>query len=198
VSSLVDPGRPITPQSSAIHHIVDEDVKGAPKAEDVLAAAFDCTSDTIFVAHYADHEIGLLGQRGFAWIDTWKIAIHLAPKAPAWSLQVLRYWLDLDVERQFANPIHRAGADAYVTAALLLRMLGKLTPEEMVEISARPAFLPRLGFGKHAKLPIEEIPADYLSWILGRRKDDGGFEFDKHVVYTAMTELDRRQRNPRG
>jgi exodeoxyribonuclease X len=197
VSSLVNPGRPMSPQAQAVHHISNDDVAGAPKAEEVLARAFDCPSDTFFVAHYAEHEIGLLGQRGFRWIDTWKVAIKLAPKAPSWSLQVLRYRLDLDVDRRFANPAHRAGPDAYVTAALVLRMLTKLTPEEMVEISSRPAFLPRLGFGKHSKDPITDVPAGYLDWILRQRTADGGFEFDKNVVYTAQHELMRRQ-NERG
>lgn len=198
-SHLVDPGRPISPESMAVHHISNDDVRGKPKAEEALREAFTVPlEDSVFVAHYAEHELTALGgPRGFPWIDTWKVAIHLAPKAPSWSLRVLQYWLDLDVDRDFALPAHRAGPDAYVCAALLLRMLAKLSVEEMVRISAAPAFLPRLGFGKHAKDPIGDVPSEYLDWILRRRTADGGFEFDKNVVYTAQAELTRRQEEAR-
>ena len=194
VSKLCAPGRAISPESMAVHHITNEDVKGALQVEQVLEAAFYMPSETVFVAHYADHELKALGgSRGFRWIDTWKVAIHLAPKAPSWSLRVLQYWLDLDIDRKFALPAHRAGPDAYVCAALMLRMLAKLSVEEMVEISAGPIFLPRLGFGKHAKLPIEEVPTGYLDWMLKQRTPDGGFEFDNNKIYTAQEELMRRQ-----
>ncbi len=36
-SLLVNPGRPITPQTSAVHHIVDEDVIDAPPWPDAAA-----------------------------------------------------------------------------------------------------------------------------------------------------------------
>lgn len=199
-SVLVNPGCAISPTASAIHHITDEDVRDAPKILDVLAHAFDATSETIYVAHYADSDKIALGPvaANRKWICTWKVAVTLAPKAPSWSLQALRYWLDLDVDRQFANPSHRAGPDAYVTAALLLRMLAKMSIEDMVGISAGPVFLPRFGFGKHAKEPIADIPTGYLDWVLRQRNDVGEFEFDKNVVHTCITEIERRQQNRRG
>lgn len=199
-SHLVNPGRAITPMSSAIHHIIDVDVQGAAKIFDVLALAFDTTSETIYAAHYADGDKAAIGNVAASrkWIDTWKIAVTLAPNAPSHSLQALRYWLDLDVDRASSLPAHRAGPDAYVCAALLLRMLVKMSPEEMVRISAGPICLPRFNFGKHAKEPIESIPGTYLDWILRQRDDNGEFTFDKNVILTCVTELERRQKNPRG
>ena len=35
MSTFVNPGRPIPPSASAIHHILDEDVKGAPAFRDI-------------------------------------------------------------------------------------------------------------------------------------------------------------------
>src|SRR5260370_15633392 len=130
VSHLVNPGKPIDPRSSGIHHIVGTDVIKAPPAEHVLREAFTVPLESsIFVAHFADYEQQVLGgKRGFQWIDTWKLSIHLAPNAPNFKLQTLRYWLDLDVEPSQASPAHRSGPDAHVNAHLLVRMLAKLTP----------------------------------------------------------------------
>jgi exodeoxyribonuclease X len=194
-SDIINPGRPIPPESMAVHHISDDEAARGCKVEDSLHEMFDAPDGVVFAAHYAEHELKALGgSRSRRWIDTWKVAIHLAPRAPSWSLRVLQYWLDLDVDRTFALPAHRAGPDAYVCAALVLRMLAKISIDEMVDISARPAFLPRLNFGKHAKDPISEVPAGYLDWILKQRTPDGGFQFDNNILYTAQEELMRRQK----
>lgn len=186
---LVNPGQPITPESSGVHHITDEDVIGAMKPPDACALMFDCpTSTTVIVAYHADGDKKTLGgAHGYRWIDAWKIAVVLAPSAPGFKLQTLRYWLDLDLDRQWSLPAHRAGPDAYVLAALLSRMLAKKTVDEMVFISNGPICLPRFGFGKHAKVPIKEIPTSYLEWILKEGT------FDENVNFTCETELKNRR-----
>lgn len=163
--TFVDPRRPIPPESSAIHHITDADVAGARWWEAASSWLID-GSEGIFVAHNAKFEAAYFNPPGSKWICTYKVALHLAPQAPSHSLQTLRYWLKLEVDRAVAMPPHRAGPDAYVGAHLLKRMLAKLSPEEMIEISGRPAILPRLHFGIHAKKPIEEVPSSYFEWML--------------------------------
>jgi exodeoxyribonuclease X len=199
-SFLVNPGVPVDPESSGVNHIITEDLIGAITPPDAVNAMLDgcCPSGTVLCAHNAEYEKMVFGDRGFQWIDTWKVIVHLAPKARSYKLQVLRYLMDLDVDRKLAWPPHRAGPDAYICAAMVMRMLSKLTVEEMVDISKRPAFLPRLGFGEHAKLPINEVPSSYLDWILKKHSERGdGKGFDEHVLYTAKTELMNRQNERR-
>jgi exodeoxyribonuclease X len=189
---ITNPGMMITPESSGIHHITNEDMPGAMKVEEALEHAFETgLAGTIIAGHYIKgDQFALGGDRGYRWIDTWKIAVTLAPMAPNFSLQTLKYWLDLDVDRHWALPSHRAGPDSYVCAALLRRMLAKMSPQDMVAISQNPVFLPRLNFGKHAKVPINEIPGDYLDWIL--REQDKTRSFDENVMHTVRRELARR------
>lgn len=192
---LCDPGVPIDPESCSIHHIVDAMVSGmwTPK-EAIEQGYYNAPREAIIAAHYADGDRKMMddSQNRFPWIDTYKVAVHLARNAPAYKLQVLRYWLKLDIDPQLGYPAHRAGPDSYVTAVMLMRMLTKLSPQEMIDISSRPAFLPRLFFGKHTEMPIAEVPSSYLNWILSQHDKEGGFSED--IIYTAKREL--QNRNP--
>lgn len=187
-SVLVDPGVPIPPIASAVHHIVDADVQGKQKFSDLDIFEDDVT---MYAAHFADFEKSFLKDIG-PWICTWKVAVTLAPNAPSHGLQALRYWLGVDVDRNIANEAHRAGPDAYVCAALLARMLnsGKMTPEDMVTLSAGPVVLPHLSFGKHAKVPMEEVPTDYLDWMVKQR------DMDANALHTARHHLKLRMDRP--
>lgn len=49
---------------------------------------------------------------------------------------------------------------------------------EMIDISSRPALLPKFRFGKHANIPLADVPKDYLRWILSQ-------DFDEDMKYTA-------------
>jgi exodeoxyribonuclease X len=189
-SMLCDPGVPVSPEASAIHHITDAAVIGMPTPAEQLMIACDVPHDAVFAAHNADYDRDLVGRPDHAWIDTYKVAVHLAPMAPSFKLQALRYWLKLDLDVTLAFPAHRAGPDAYVTAKLLLRMLAKLSVGEMIDISNQPAFLPRFGFGKHRNVPIAEVPSGYLKWILDTDKPSE--MFDDNVIHTAIMELSRR------
>lgn len=197
---IVNPGVPITPESSAIHNITNKAVIGAMAPPQALDLALDCPSTSILVAHHADSDKAVIGgDRGYRWIDTWRVAVTLAPTAPSYKLQVLRYWLDLDVDNAWALPSHRAGTDSYVLAALLLRMLAVVSFEKMIEISNGPVLLPRFNFGKHAKVPIAEVPTDYLEWMLRQRNEETDEPaFDEHVRHTCITEVNERRKNWRG
>ena len=177
-SSLINPGIAIEPGAMASHHIIDADVKDAPEFPAFLSASDFYRDNFIYAAHKADFEKAFWNPPNTRWIDTWKVVLRLAPKAPGHSNQMLRYWLNLDVDRELASPPHRAGPDAYVTAHLLARMLTKMSVEEMIEISSQPALLPHLHFGKHAMIPCAEVPTDYWDWVL--RQD-----FDADVKFTA-------------
>jgi exodeoxyribonuclease X len=188
--SFAKPVGPIPPQVKAVHHILEEDVAGAPAIRELWPLLFQgCAPQDILVAHNAAFEQHFHKGDGRAWIDTYKCALMVWPDAPAHGNQVLRYWLNLDhatgFDRAAAMPPHRALPDAYVTAHVLIRLLQESTINDMLRISAEPALLRRIGFGKHKGMLFSEAPADYLRWIVDKA------EFDPDVTTTARYWLDR-------
>lgn len=188
--SFAKPVGPIPPQVKAVHHILEDDVAGAPAIRELWPLLFQgCGPHDILVAHNASFEQHFHKGDGRAWIDTYKCALVVWPDAPAHSNQVLRYWLNLDHHKEFdrvaAMPPHRALPDAYVTAHILLQLLHEITIDEMLRISVEPALLRRIGFGKHKGMLFSEAPVDYLRWIVDKA------EFDPDVTATARYWGDR-------
>lgn len=58
--TLVNPGRPIPPASTKIHHISDEMVADAPDMAAALTAFHHFTEDTVLIAHNAPFDMGML------------------------------------------------------------------------------------------------------------------------------------------
>lgn len=175
---LVNPGIPIPATASAVHHITDTMVADAPSIEAVFPL-FE--GAPIYCAHNARFDQGFIPFKAH-WICTYKVALHLWRDAPGHSNQVLRYHLGIESPPAEAGEMaHRALYDVWTTARLFERMLGELSVKEMVQISMKPALLPKLTFGKHANVPIEDVPKDYLSWIT----TSGKFDDDEDVIHTA-------------
>ncbi|WP_430912870.1 exonuclease domain-containing protein [Methylobacterium sp. sgz302541] len=193
---LVNPGRPIPPETSAVHHIIDFDVREAPGFEEAARAVFYDEERyqalrVVLVAHNAKFERQFLTPEvtgPVEWVCTYKCALRIWPEAPAHNNGTLRYWLrPQGLDRTRADPAHRAGPDAYVTAHLLREMLKEATLEELVAWSAQPALLIRCNFGKHRGTPWSEVPSDYLRWCAGQKMDED-------VAFTVEQELARRAR----
>lgn len=183
---FVNPGIPIPPETSAVHHIIDADVAGSPPLEEVLPK-YD-SEDVIFVAHNAKFEKLFLPE--FAekrqWACTYRAANRVWPDAPSYSNQALRYWLDLPVDRnEVIGMPHRALPDCIVTAALLAKMFetGRATIQDILKWSNLPILKRTCGFGKHAGTEWKDVPKDYLQWIV--RKGN----FDEDTMHTAKVHL---------
>jgi exodeoxyribonuclease X len=174
---LVKPEHPISLGAMAIHHLQERDVADAEplgfylpmlEAAEVLAfhnAAFDMTF--------------FPSLKGKPVIDTLKCAYVLYPEAERHSNQYLRYYLELfDLPPERAMPPHGAGPDTFVTAHILVKMLEKVTAEELIKISQRPTLLPRVNFGKYRGKLWKEVPIDYLSWLAGQ-------DLEEDVRYTV-------------
>lgn len=188
--SFAKPVGPIPPQVKAVHHILEEDLADAPPIDALWPKLFEgCGMKECLVAHNAGFEQHFHSGDGRAWIDTYKCALVVWPDAPAHSNQTLRYWLDLDhspdFDRAKAMPPHRALPDAYVTAHVLIRLLKERNSADLVQISAEPALLRKIGFGKHKGTLFSEAPADYLQWIVDKA------DFDADVTWTAKFWLQR-------
>lgn len=177
-SSFACPRGPIPPQTKAVHHITEDDVRDAPQARELWDQLYeDCETHDILCAHNAKFEQFFHDGDGRRWIDTYKVARVVWPDAPGHSNQCLRYWLDLPVDPKLASPPHRALPDAYVTAHILCRLMQEKTIDEMVAISLWPALLKVMNFGKHKGTTFEAAPLDYLEWIYEKSDMDEDTKF---------------------
>ena len=191
--TFVAPGHPIPPETSAVHHIVDADVVGAPKFEQATAGVFfdeeAMRGEVVLVAHNARFERQWLTDEvtgGLPWICTYKCALRVWPDAPAHNNGTLRYWLNpVGLKRDVALLSHRAGPDAYVTAFTLRELLLKASVADLIKWSSEPALLVRCTFGKHRGTAWADVPADYLRWVTGQ-------QMDEDVLHTARHHLNAR------
>jgi exodeoxyribonuclease X len=186
VGCFVNPRRSIPPEASAVHHITDEDVVGAPdmgEALDRVLTPMWQTAVDIVAAHNAPFDKGFLPPlKEKRWIDTHRCALHVWPDAPNHKNQTLRYWLKLG---KMAGDPHRALFDAQVTAHILCRLLAERTVDDLLKLSRKCVVLKKVGFGKHFGQLWTEVPPDYLQWA--SRQD-----FEPDVKFTVKTEIARR------
>ncbi len=182
-SVLCNPGRPIPHQAMAVHHITDDMVRDLP----TLLPADVLETPDYFAAHNADYERQFFATE-VPFICTYKAALRLWPDAESHSLQFLRYHLGLPVVPEMAAMPHRAGPDAYVCAHLMRRILldERASIDDMVRWSNGPALLPRCPMGKHRGKKWEDVPTDYLQWVIGAP------DMDKNIVANAKHHLKKR------
>jgi exodeoxyribonuclease X len=193
-SSLVNPGRPIPPESSAVHGITDEDIEGAAaphlaELEDELLAF---VGDSMLVAHNAEFDRGMLPMFDrHRWLCTMRLSKHAWPDAPNFKNATLRYWRKLKIDAPDGLQMHRALYDAIVTAALFAdlrmeceRLFGAVSGSQLLELARRPALVRAMPFGKHFGEPIDHIPSGYLNWLL--EKCDNVDEDLRYTVKQAL------------
>lgn len=181
-STLCNPARTIPHEAMAVHHITDDMCAGAK------GTLLDITAGTVdyYCAHNADYERQFF-KTDVPFVCTYKVALRLWPEASSHSLQFLRYHLALPVEAEKAHPPHRAGPDAYLGAALMVRILDEgVSLDEMVRWSSGPALLPRVNFGKHKGSKWEDVPTDYLDWLANKS------DMDRDVKANARHHLKAR------
>jgi len=188
--SFCNPQVPINVEARAVHHIDDKMIETAPRP----AAAFSemlkelsFEESFVLVAHNAQFDREFIGRLSDVfkdpnlWVCTYRCALHLYPEAPAHSNQVLRYWLNVDVELPSDLYPHRALYDALVTEAILIRMLQTHSLDDLIALSSKPVVLRKVRFGKHKGMLWKDVPTDYLKWLL--RQSD----IDSDVRHTAYT-----------
>lgn len=191
-SVLVRPTRPIPAEMSAVHHIIDEDVRDGVAAAGALGLLE--LYDGYLVAHNAAFEQRFLDPSAARqWLCTFKAAKRLWEGLPKYSNQALRYSLGLVRLPQFGwdrdqlNNAHRALPDARVTAGIVECVLHQTDVATAVRWCTEPEWMPRIGFGAHRGRLWADLPLDYLQWI------DGQQNFNNvDAQYWARQELDRR------
>lgn len=190
---LVNPGRPIPPETSAIHHITDEDVSGALPWDIAAASVLRPARGTpvAFAAHSAKMERQWCTDEltgGVPWICTYKAALRLWRDAPAHSNQALRYWRrPAGLDRAAASLSHRAFPDAYVTAFHLRDLLDLAPLEDLIRWTNEPALQVRCHIGKWRGHLWSEVDFGFLEWIAAR-------DFDEDVLFTVNHEMEQRRK----
>jgi exodeoxyribonuclease X len=181
--TLIAPTRPIAPDNSGIHGLIDEDFVGGPSLA-YAAARFEdwCPDNAVRVYHNAAFDAGFMPWvkvNGEPILCTKRLAQHLLPTAPNWKNQTLRYYFR-DVARRpdirALGDAHRALSDARVTAAVLPKLLdlylaqgGVDDIDALITFAESPVLLERVTFGKHKGTLIADVARNdpsYLSWML--------------------------------
>lgn len=185
-ATLVNPLRPITPETSAIHLLTDADVASAPTKDEArgrLIRFKDAFAPDASIAHNAAFDEPFV-EDGYAfplflnWACTQRLARHVWPEAPTYKNMGLRFWRKLDVDTFGILP-HRALGDALVTAALLRDLLaseefaafGIETVDGLIELSRKPIRMQRWDFGRFKDQPIEAADAGWIDWCLRTLKE---------------------------
>lgn len=178
VNTLVNPGVPIPCTASAVHHITDEMVRGAPNLDEVMGAF---PAADLYIAHNAAFDRRFLPQlQDRPWACTLKVAYAEFADAPSYGLQALRYWLGTPgPPAGSGSHAHRAMYDVWTLAGLFQDLSARgWNRERMIEVSARPRLLRTISFGKHAGMKFTDLPRDYLQWM-SRQTD-----WDEDVAFT--------------
>ncbi|MEW5963095.1 MAG: exonuclease domain-containing protein [Pseudomonadota bacterium] len=143
---LINPGRPIPPNSIRFHGITDEMVKDKPPARIVLPQFKSFVSDACLVAYNAAFDMKFLELKreeagvGFdnPVLDALLLTIYLHKDAPDHSLSAMANRLGIEIMGR-----HTALGDAMMTAALWVRLLdlledsGVKTFGQAIQISTR-------------------------------------------------------------
>ncbi|KRD72155.1 DNA polymerase III subunit epsilon [Ensifer sp. ENS10] len=186
---MVNPGRPISPDTMAIHHILDEQVAGAPYWKDVAPGVLRPPGRIdALAAHRAAFEQRYCTTRltgGSPWICTWKCALRVWPELPRFSNQMLRYQrMPEGLVHEIGLPAHRGMPDAYVTAHHLRDLLNATSLDQLLAWSAEPGLLPRVPSGPDRGKGWDRLSTETLTEFLHDRDSD--------IRFSAQTELARR------
>lgn len=157
------------PEVRAIHHISLAECANEPPFNPALMFDRSNRADAI-AAHNAEFETKFFVSP-VPVICTYKAALRAWPHAPSHSNGALRYWLEdqglIAPNHAMAQPAHRAGPDAYVTAHILLALFNAgHTGKQMIAWTKEPRLLPTCPLGKFRGKPWPEVEAGFLGWML--------------------------------
>jgi exodeoxyribonuclease X len=186
---------PINPHAQASHHIRSDQLTEAtgavPRKIAIEWLLKNIETDTIFVAHKVDFDSKFLPEIIQPWICTLQSAKHVWPEAPGYSNQVLRYWLGINPASEEILKIaptvahlypHQALYDVATTTSILLKMLEKYTPDQLLHLTKAPVLLKTINFGKHKGMNFTDIPKDYLRWL----KDQSNLDPDVKATVDSI------------
>ena len=123
-SSLINPGKPLTPFITQLTGISDEMLGGAPRITQILPELETFVGDDPILGHNVRFDVSFLQRRGLfelnATLDTYDLASVLMPSAGRYGLSALASTLAVPV-----RTAHRALDDAHTTRQVYLQLFEK-------------------------------------------------------------------------
>ena len=185
---VVNEGKKIGSKASSINHITNEMLKNKPKLEDSKTYKYlqeHNNKDNVLIAHNIKYDLKMLDQVGFKWygeiIDTLRCTKHLIAECEQFSLQFLRYELQLyKQEIALASTCsvniqpHNALSDALHVKLLYQYLYDISSLAGLLDLSSKNVLMQKLEFGKYSGRYIEDISMNdrgYLEWMLGNILD---------------------------
>jgi DNA polymerase III epsilon subunit-like protein len=152
-SWLIRPQRPITGVvTRKVHGITDSDVADSPSWVQVAPQVAELLSDRTLVAHNAYVEYRTLSAHLPDWkptlvLDTLRLAKHVWPGLPKYSLDRLIVHAAIDTGVITDSEYHRAAYDAWSAWQLLCHLVrdGDLDWVHLVKVATLPGFTPANG-----------------------------------------------------
>ncbi|WP_071673853.1 3'-5' exonuclease [Nioella nitratireducens] len=149
---LVDPGRKIPAASTAVHHITDAMVRGAPCVAEALARFHRFADNAVLVAHNAPFDMAFLQRReaeiGLRFdqpiLDTVLLSAILYGQSAEHTLDALCDRLAITIPE---TDRHTAIGDALGTAAAFAKMIPMMEAADLPTLGATIA-----AFDRHARL----------------------------------------------
>ncbi|WGW02386.1 3'-5' exonuclease [Tropicibacter oceani] len=131
IDQLVDPGRPIPPASTKVHHVSDAMVRGKPGIAEAGRKFHGFARGSVIVAHNAPFDMAFLHRHkalmGVEWdhpiLDTVLLSAVLFGASQTHTLDALCERLSVTIPPELR---HTALGDAQATAEVLVRMLPML------------------------------------------------------------------------
>jgi len=168
---FVNPGSPIPPEATAIHHITDEMIASAPSFAQVGAEFIEfCEGDVVLIAHNNDnfdvHFLRKEFERYSVEMPTWKFldslkwALRYRPDLPRHTLQFLR-----EIYGITANNAHRALDDVIVLHQIFQSMIDDLSIDDVFALLNKPRLVQIMPFGKHQGQHLSQLPRTYIQWL---------------------------------
>ncbi|MGE5386439.1 MAG: exonuclease domain-containing protein [Betaproteobacteria bacterium] len=151
---LIDPRRPVRPESFAIHGIDNAMLEGSPGIETVLPAFHRFAAGTVLVGHNAAFDMRFLGLKAPALeivfnqpvLDTLLLSAVLHPHQESHRLEAIAERLGVRIEVR-----HRALEDALATGEIFLKLLPLLREKRIVTLRqalevSRQTYLARIEY----------------------------------------------------
>lgn len=190
---LFKPPVPINIGAMATHHITEKMVKDQPIFAGSDIYKFFQEQKDYLIAHNAVFDVKMLKKEGIILdpnkvICTLKLIAHadVDSEIEGYSLQYLRYYFGIELYTK----THSVNGDVDVLREVYNKVI-ELLPEEdrsfdrQVEISKKPMLIRKIKFGKHKGKLMEDVPADYLMWLLNQP------DLDEDLLYTINHYLNR-------
>ena len=128
--SYINPQRPIPPESTAIHHLTDNDVEQAPVFEEVLPEVLDFIDNAVLVGHHINFDIRFInkalqkychGHLQNPWIDTMLLFLEHRGQIGHYSLEEVAQYCQVNITNR-----HSAEGDARATVAIFDHLVQQL------------------------------------------------------------------------